>query len=238
MKDSITFRHELKYFLNYHDSRILRRKLRLLLPSDKHANAKGQYHIRSLYFDDFRNTSLFEKGIGISNRKKYRIRIYNLSDSVIKLEKKSKVGDFINKESVNLSREQVDNILLQNYSFLRNIDNKLAMEFYIDLTSNLYRPKVIVDYMREPYTLNMSNIRITFDRFLKTGLENKDLFNKSLPAINSVDEPFDILEIKYNNFLPSYLISAIQTKSPSMRMAISKYVYCRKFTKTQLWEDQ
>ena len=237
MTSPSNFRHELKYFINHYDSFILRNKLRHIIPRDEHTNKQGEYHIRSLYFDNFSNTSLFEKQIGILKRKKYRIRIYNLSDKIIKLEKKSRVGQYINKKSIIISRKQADDILSQNYSFLKDMNDSLALEFYTDLICNLYRPKVLVDYIREPYMLNLSKIRITFDRFLKTGLECTDLFNKNLPAISAVDEPFDILEIKYNNFLPSYIISSIQAKSPSMKSAISKYVYCRKFNKKRLWED-
>ena len=54
------------------------------MKNDKFANADGDYHIRSLYFDDINNTALFEKQAGILTRKKYRIRIYNLEDNVIK----------------------------------------------------------------------------------------------------------------------------------------------------------
>ena len=83
------FRHEFKYYINYFEYEVLHRKLGAILKHDRFANENGDYHIRSLYFDDSKNTALFEKQSGILQRKKYRIRIYNLSDSVIKLEKKS-----------------------------------------------------------------------------------------------------------------------------------------------------
>ena len=61
---------------------------------DKHARAGG-YTIRSLYFDDYCNSAYEEKDAGILMRKKYRVRIYNGSDKVIKLERKKKSGSWI-----------------------------------------------------------------------------------------------------------------------------------------------
>ena len=52
----------------------------------------GFYSISSLYFDDMYQTAYQEKLDGVETRKKYRIRIYNNSDSVISLECKYKTG--------------------------------------------------------------------------------------------------------------------------------------------------
>jgi hypothetical protein len=235
--DLKVFRHEFKYFINNHEHYSLRNKLKILMKSDRHSDNNGNYHIRSLYFDDIYNTALYEKQAGILQRKKYRIRIYNLNDDVIKLEKKSRIGQFVNKESFILNRDQVNKIMSYDYSFLLKLENKLANEFYFDLKNNLFRPKVIVDYIREAYVLNFNNIRVTFDKHLKTGLESIDLFNKNLMLMNVIDEPQTIVEIKFSNMLPDYLKSALQIKS-NQRLAISKYVYSRKFNKANIWEDQ
>lgn len=231
------FRHELKYFINFRDYFTLSNKLKVLMKKDDNSNEKGDYHIRSLYFDDYEDSALYEKQSGILRRKKYRIRIYNLSDGVIKLEKKSRIGQFINKESLLLSRSQVEKIMAFDFQFLKDIDNKLAREFYIDLKTKLFRPKVLVDYVREAYTLNYNRIRITFDKFLKTSMNSVDLFNKDVSLFNAVDEPFHIIEIKFSNMLPDYLKSVLQITS-HQRLAISKYVYARKLNKSRSWEDQ
>ena len=62
------------------------------------------YSIRSLYFDDADYTAYEEKMVGTAVRKKYRIRIYNYDDNVIKLECKEKQGSYIYKRSAALSR--------------------------------------------------------------------------------------------------------------------------------------
>lgn len=230
------FRHEFKYYINYFEYEILRNRLKVILKKDKFANENGDYHIRSLYFDDINNTALFEKQSGILNRKKYRVRIYNLKDNVIKLEKKSRVGQFIHKESASLTRQDYEMIINQDIDFLKESDNKLLHEFYYDFISYRLEPKVIVDYIREAFVWSVGNIRITFDKYLKTGLYETDIFNKDIPTIDVVEEPKMILEIKYDSFLPDFIRSILQINS-NQKYAISKYVICRKFTKWNSYED-
>jgi hypothetical protein len=81
-------RHELKYPLTFIEHQVLRKKLRAVLKLDPNAGPNGCYHIRSLYFDDFKNTALFEKQVGYARRKKYRIRIYNYSANLLSLREK------------------------------------------------------------------------------------------------------------------------------------------------------
>lgn len=49
--------------------------------------SRGYYHIRSIYFDDYHNSSFYSNEAGVDPRVKYRIRIYNAGDASIKLEK-------------------------------------------------------------------------------------------------------------------------------------------------------
>ena len=230
------FRHEFKYYINYFEYELLRRRLKAVLQSDKYSNEKGEYHIRSLYFDDLKNTALFEKQAGILSRKKYRIRIYNIEDNVIKLEKKSRIGQFIHKESATLSREEYDKVILGDFKFLKEKKNRLLNEFYIDMSINRYTPEVIVDYIREAYIHSLNNIRITFDKSLKTALYETNIFDKNIPTIDVIEEPKMILEIKYDHYLPDFIRNLLQVSS-SQRYAISKFVICRKFTKINSWED-
>ena len=90
------FRHELKYLISYAQKTDLNVRMAPLLGLDKHAS-NGGYMIRSLYFDDYWNTAYQEKVDGVLLRKKYRIRIYDYSDRVIKLERKRKSDSWIYK---------------------------------------------------------------------------------------------------------------------------------------------
>lgn len=59
-----------------------------------------------------------KKNFGVNIRKKYRIRIYNMSDEVIKLERKNKVGQYVCKESATISRKEYDEIINGDYKSL------------------------------------------------------------------------------------------------------------------------
>ena len=235
MSNNIKFRPEYKYYINYFEHEVLSRKLGIFLKTDKNSDINGNYRIRSLYFDDHLNTALYEKQAGILSRVKFRIRVYNLNDEVIKLEKKGRRGEFIYKESAHLTREEYDLILAEDYNFLKRSSYALFNEFYFSIKSMHSRPTVIVDYIREAYISDINNIRITFDKELRTGLNLTDLFNNG-PTVDVMEEPKMILEIKYYHFLPDYLKQMLQISS-SQRYAISKYAICRKYTKLNNWED-
>ena len=117
MKNNLKFRHELKYFINEAEKEIIEKRLSQVMKKDAHAK-DGQYFIRSLYFDDEWENAYEEKLAGTHDRKKYRLRIYNLEDSIIRLECKRKEGQYINKISAKLSRDEADKLIRGEYDFL------------------------------------------------------------------------------------------------------------------------
>ncbi|MBQ3080005.1 MAG: polyphosphate polymerase domain-containing protein [Clostridia bacterium] len=221
-------RHELKYFINRGDMMALGHKLGYLMTADAHADEKGEYFIRSLYFDDAYDTAYYDKTYGYMSRDKYRIRIYNLSDQAIFLERKRKIGDLIQKSSARISRKLCDQLIAGNPKGLSSIDNPLLNDMYREMRTRLMHPVVIVDYTRETFVYPTENVRITFDKGLKTGLFSTDLFSKDIFTVSPLDTGREILEVKYNRFLPDF-ISELLNDTPTERSAISKYVLCRRF---------
>ena len=69
------YRHELKYLINEGDAELLKERLDLVLEKDPHT-INGEYSIRSLYFDDYYHSAYGTKLMGVSERQKYRIRLY------------------------------------------------------------------------------------------------------------------------------------------------------------------
>jgi hypothetical protein len=203
---------------------------------DSNVLSHNQYHVRSLYFDNFKNSGIFEKQSGILERKKYRIRIYNLEKNIIKLERKERVGQFIRKYSSLLNYTDCLKIIDGDIMPLKETDNKLQNSFYADLRSENFHPSVIVDYVREPLTYRYGNVRVTFDKNLKSGLYRTSLFDENLKMVRVIEEPQLIMEVKYDNYLPDIIRNAIQINS-STRYAISKFVICKKYTKLNAWED-
>ncbi|MCK9860160.1 MULTISPECIES: polyphosphate polymerase domain-containing protein [Paenibacillus] len=236
MMSKIKFRNELKFFINHLQYFTIRQRLRNLMQPDEHAGSTGEYHIRSLYFDDFSNTALNDKLGGFRDRKKYRIRIYNGQDKVIHFEKKLKRMDYIAKLKEPLTREMYNRIMAGDYEVLNVPDKPLFTEIYNEMHDNLLRPKVIVDYVREPYVCHNGNVRITFDKDLRTGLHAVDIFDPELAPVKAIDEDLIILEVKFDEYIPGYIQTALQLEGLN-RQSASKYVICRKFLKYNSWED-
>lgn len=223
------FRHELKFYINYTEYILLRQTLKALAQLDKYAGDNGEYFIRSLYFDDEYESALMEKMAGNDYRKKYRVRIYNFNDDVIKFEKKIKQGQFITKKSINISRDEYGSILAGEYEFLLRRREPLAKELYLEFRNNRLRPRVIVDYVREAYVYPFENIRITFDKDLRSGMWKSDIFDPNAPTMSMYEEGTMVLEVKFEKSLPAHIRGVLGNIQSAQRSAISKYVICRKF---------
>jgi len=222
-RDNI-FRHEWKYLLSQDQAELLKRRLQPFLKLDSHASQEG-YIIRSLYFDDINNSAYNQKLMGVYSRKKWRVRIYNFSDSKIALERKKKRGNYIYKESVDLTRDEFEKIIGNDHQFLLNKKDNLYKEFYFECMSNLLRPKVIVDYNRIPLTMEEGTVRITFDSLVAAAVGSYDIFDPSLAKLPAMDPNNIILEVKYTEFLPQLIKQLLPCEAQEF-VAFSKYVAC------------
>lgn len=110
------YRHELKYIINSGYYHILRSRLKAAMKPDPHGE-EGVYRITSLYFDDVFRTAYNDKLLGLDVRKKYRIRYYGLSPSVIRLEVKEKKGEMVCKRSVPLNYEEYGRLIKGDADF-------------------------------------------------------------------------------------------------------------------------
>lgn len=207
----------------------MRNALRALLRPDENADKNGGYHVRSLYFDDDKDSALYDKLSGVETRRKYRIRIYNCSDRQIRLERKLKRGEYINKDVLLLTIDEYKSILSKNINFLLKKNSSLAEDMYIEMKHNLLVPKTIVDYHREAFVHRIKDIRITFDSQLKTGILHGSIFDVSLPTAEVLDKGIMILEVKFSDIMPNYLKAVINNAASATRSAVSKYVFCRKY---------
>lgn len=219
-------RHELKYKIDRLQFDVLLKNLATVLKPDPHMGTAGRYHVRSLYFDDFRNSAFWDKQAGIYSREKYRIRIYNRSDAVIKFELKTKIQRFIFKENVRLTRDEADRIIAGDIGFLADSKHKLLRDFYRKSRCNIMRPAAVVEYDRAAYFHPVGNVRITFDTGLRMGLASISFFDCNVCTMNTVKESDVILEVKYDDVLPLFICSLFpDTIRP--QSAIGKFVICR-----------
>jgi len=222
----IQLRHELKYEIDPLEYQILQKKLITVLKPDPYMQPNSNYNVRSLYFDDFQDAALLEKEAGIFKRKKYRIRIYNHSDSYIKFERKTKIGQYMLKESSRISRAVAERLIACDFGFLADAEDKLLRAFYLETRCNLMRPVVIVEYEREAYVHAIGKVRVTFDTSLRTALGCRNLFSEKLCTIPTLEQRSIILEVKYNEVFPRY-ISGLFPDTIKPKLAIGKFVICR-----------
>lgn len=220
----MNFRHEWKHRINYGDMLALRQRLRAVARPDGHA-IDGRYFIRSLYFDTPTDTALREKLDGVNQREKFRIRLYNGDASLIHLEKKSKINGLCSKESAELSREEAQAIVDGALGWMPDSAQPLVRELYRKMTCSLLRPRTIVDYTRDAFVYGPGNVRVTLDYDIRTGLGCTDFLSGGCVTVPAGDAPV-ILEVKWDEFLPSVIQDAVQLES-RCASAFSKYAACR-----------
>ena len=98
-------------------------------------------------------------------------------------------------------------------------------ELYSKISSQGLRPRTIVDYTREPFVYAPGNVRVTLDYDIRTGLGCTDFLNPGCVTIPA-GEPVTILEVKWDEFLPSVIRDAVQLEGRRAG-AFSKYAACR-----------
>lgn len=221
------YRNELKYIISSNSANILKQKLKLLMNVDGNSkDSDGSYFIRSLYFDDGDSTAFYEKLDGVEYRKKYRIRIYNFDDNFIRLECKYKHSNMTSKDQVLIEKEICSRIVDGKVDDFRLDKDNLIRKFLIDHKLKQLKPSVIVDYKRLAFTYPLSEVRITFDSKIKSGLYNYNLFDIDATTYSVIDDNQVVLEVKFNEFLPEPIAIILETV-PTLRQAFSKFALCR-----------
>ena len=219
-------RHEVKHEINLMDILILRQRLSAVMQRDPHA-VNGRYDIRSLYFDNADDKALKEKINGAPVREKYRIRVYNRQYSVIHLERKFKTGNLGCKDSANLSVDETRAILQGDTDWMGKSSNEVILGFYTRIRNQGLRPKVLVDYTREPFIYSAGNVRVTLDYDIRTALSCTDLLDPDCVTIPAKESPA-ILEVKWDNYLPGIIRDIVQI-GDRRSVAYSKFAACRMY---------
>ncbi|MBC8569276.1 polyphosphate polymerase domain-containing protein [Zongyangia hominis] len=220
------FRHELKHMVSQSDAIALRQRLRAVASPDTYAGGDGRYLVRSLYFDNIQDKALREKIDGVNRREKFRIRCYNYQPGPIKVEKKSKVAGLCAKESALITRGQCEALLSGDTEWMLECGSPLLVELYAKMKYQQLRPKTVVDYTREAFVYAPGNVRVTLDSGIMTGIHSTDFFNPRLPTLPAGTQGAPILEVKFDEFLPSVIAGMVQMKHREP-CAFSKYAVCR-----------
>lgn len=214
-------RIEEKFILDYRQYSVIKSRVSKVLRPDTHSG--GSYQVSSLYFDDPYNTAYYEKTDGLSVHTKFRIRTYNCSEDMIKLEKKIKRGIRTEKESAVVSNK--DLIVLSNPPIQTDAFSGKLLRLAAELQSRGMRPVLTVRYDREAFYLDGFGVRVTFDtRIRALPPEASSLFNDKTAGIPVLHPLSVIMEVKYNERLPDFV--RLLCKSDAPQLSVSKYALC------------
>lgn len=220
------WRQELKYTVTEGESICMASRLASFMQRDGHIQGGRYYFIRSLYFDNLYDKVLKEKLSGVAIRDKFRIRYYDFDTGFIRLEKKSKRNALGHKTQCCITEEEVRKILRGEYSWMETDPRSLVREFFLKIQLELYRPSVIVDYWREPFTYAPGNVRITFDRGIRACKHTDAFFEREIPTVPAIERGKCIMEVKYDDFLPDMVSRSLLT-TKNREQAFSKFAACR-----------
>lgn len=201
-----------------------------LRPDDNEGGPEG-YRIESLYFDDLYDSCLQDTVDGVNRRSKYRIRIYNDSLDVIKLEVKSKKDNRILKRSRTISRAQMESLMRGECIADDASSEDPATLFNLAIRTRGLKPRVIVAYERKAYVYEPGNVRITFDRNVRAS-SRVEAFGQKNISYDFLREYDKVLEVKYDEFIPGFLLQLLELGN-MRQSAYSKYQLCRECAAVQ-----
>lgn len=203
----------------------LQGRLQYLLDCDSNESDEQGYKISSLYFDELQDSCLKDTIEGHQSRRKYRIRIYNDSLDLIKLEVKEKHNNRIYKLSKPITKEEADKLIHGECIACTYRDDDPATLFNLAMKQKGLRPKVIVTYERKAFIYDAGNVRITLDRNVRAS-NDIDRFGAKDIVYDFVKENDAVLEVKYDEYMPRFIMQLLELGNMH-QTAYSKYQLCR-----------
>lgn len=215
------YRVEQKYLVTETDLAVLRGRLRAVMAPD--ANQHGDsYEIRSVYFDDLRDSCMEENESGVDWRQKFRIRTYAPALDTYHLEIKEKRRGLTKKVGCALSRDEVFPLMEAALPITpdgRAPMNLLKMRQRMDGMA----PKALIIYDRTAFVDPVGNVRITFDRNIRASRRWEDLPEKNVDGcIPVLPRGMQLLEVKYDELLPDHIKGLLELKTLT-QTSFSKY---------------
>jgi hypothetical protein len=228
VKVQALYRNEHKYLIKESDLVLLEAKIKDVCNLDSHT-VNGQYKVRSIYFDTINYQYYYENENGVGVREKWRIRMYDCDSKYLSLECKIKNRTMTHKKSCLIDKESVEQIIQGTwFPDIRELTN-LQREFYVKYATLGLRASVIVDYERIPYTYEVGNVRITFDKYISGSKDFPSFFDSELCKIPILNKGMHVLEVKFDGILPDHIKNSLQTGKLN-RIACSKYYLCKKYS--------
>ncbi len=168
--------------------------------------------VNSIYFDTEKYKDVWDNINGFGNRRKIRLRWYNiLKNSQVNIEEKKKIG-FVTQKNVESIGKFKNFEHLDTYINSKDfLNNKFLLEKKINLKKILF-----IQYQRNYYQLSNKKLRATVDEKLRIFYQYPDKF---------IDLDKIILELKYDVKDSNFVNSLIKLNNLDTRnKKFSKYV--------------
>jgi len=198
-------RNEWKYIIDSNEEILISNNLLAVLEKDEHTDESNKYVVHSLYFDDAKFTCANDTEAGEYLRFKWRIRYYNKDYSKMFLEKKIKINGRCYKKHCPLTIEEYLKIIDFDIDDLLFCNKKLLQELLIDIIVKNFKPVIIITYEREAFVESVTNTRITIDSNILVTNDIEAFLDNSSLYHDILDCKHKILEIKFDDILPSYI---------------------------------
>ena len=214
-------RVEDKYIVSQGELLILGKRLGAVMKADAHQHGDG-YMIRSVYFDGYQDPCMDENESGIDHRKKYRIRLYNHDDSLIRLEIKEKIRGLTKKTSCRLTSQET-HALMQGQN-LPGFDERAPLNaLKTKMRLERFAPRAVISYERTAFVCPTGNVRITFDRNIMASRVCGDFLSEHVAGtVPVLPAGMHVLEVKYDGLIPDYIVQILETNK-LQQTAFSKY---------------
>ncbi|MCM1224024.1 MAG: polyphosphate polymerase domain-containing protein [Lachnospiraceae bacterium] len=222
------YRQEYKYLLDCVQESILLVRASGILGKDPHALQDGGYLVRSLYFDDYDDTCLFENESGTDCRSKFRLRYYNDGFSKARLEKKSKVRGRTLKEACMTSEEESLALMSGEIPDVKPEMSEEKRRMFMEMRIRRLVPKVIVSYDRIPFVYGNGSVRITFDKNITSSHDIGSFLDGDYASRPILSQGNSILEVKWDDVLPLHIKDVLGLDTLAWT-AFSKYYMCRTY---------
>ena len=223
-------RYEFKYVLPCDDAKRIVGDVGQFMVQDPHIQEKksNAYLVRSLYFDTSRFANFYEKIDGIKKRHKYRVRTYSQQFSPeipVYVERKERNNNRVMKYREQLTAEDIRKLSRNALGSFHGDCGEVTQQFGIEVLRRQLRPKVIVQYQRQPFiSYHDGQFRVTFDSEL-FGVSSEHLWDRvgEIARWAPLLPGNVIMELKFNRRIPAWFHRIIQAYGLD-RVSISKYV--------------
>ena len=137
------------------------------------------------------------------------------------------------KTSCPISLETCEEIIDGKIPHLTTDQPYLLKKLISQMQFRVMRPVVIVAYERVPFVWREGNVRVTFDRNIRSSSKISGFFDEDIPCRPVLPTGVNMMEVKFDDLLPDFIAQVLET-GELRQTAFSKYYLCRKFSMSQM----